>query len=208
MVIQTTRGERFKDARKRLPKGKNTMKAVKEATGINQSTISALEDDDDTRDVGYSIIVKLAQHYGVSVDYLLGLSDISTVKGNEQTASSLGLPEEFINYLMFTKENNGADYPVLCRFLSCIELTDAMNSIALLQMFYSSDFEADLPPSARDNLEALRKEVQTLTKGAHSIVHSGLVCKSLMYEAQQCLNDALTKCAIEILGNDAELYLK
>lgn len=71
-----TRGERFKDARTvHNQHGKQTLRAVKDATGITESAIQALEDDDSTRVVGYDKVAALAKHYGVSLDWLCSLSD-------------------------------------------------------------------------------------------------------------------------------------
>lgn len=70
-----TRGERFQDARQvHNQHGKQTMKEVELATGVNESMIANLENDEKFRSVGYDKITKLAIHYGVSADYLLGLS--------------------------------------------------------------------------------------------------------------------------------------
>lgn len=71
-----TRGERFKDARTvHNQHGKQSMGEVSDATKINKSLIQALEDDSSDRSVGYDKVVKLASHYNVTTDYLLGLSD-------------------------------------------------------------------------------------------------------------------------------------
>ena len=71
-----TRGERFKDARTvHNQHGKQTLREVKNATGVTESLIQALEDDSSTRSVGYDKVVTLAKHYGVSVDWLCSLSD-------------------------------------------------------------------------------------------------------------------------------------
>lgn len=77
--IALTRGERFKDARTvHNQHGHQTMAQVHKATGISASLIQELEDDSD-RDFGYCKIVKLAEHYGVSVDWLVGLAPARTV---------------------------------------------------------------------------------------------------------------------------------
>lgn len=74
--MSLTRGERFKDARTvHNQHGKQTMGEVSEATKIHKSLIQALEDDSSDRSVGYDKIIKLASHYNVTADYLLGLSD-------------------------------------------------------------------------------------------------------------------------------------
>lgn len=71
-----TRGERFKDARNTLNQhGKQTMKAVEQATGVSASLIKDLEDDNSKRSVGYDKVAALAKHYGVSANWLLELSD-------------------------------------------------------------------------------------------------------------------------------------
>ena len=74
--MSLTRGERFKDARiVHNQHGKQSMGEVSDATKINKSLIQALEDDSSDRSVGYDKIIKLAFHYNVTTDYLLGLSN-------------------------------------------------------------------------------------------------------------------------------------
>lgn len=70
------RWERFKDARINYNQhGKQTMKQVADAVKLSQSTISDLENGEKDRRVNCEDVIKLAAHYGVSTDYLLGLSD-------------------------------------------------------------------------------------------------------------------------------------
>ena len=75
-MARLTRGERFKDARTVHNKNKKqTMDEVSAATGVSKSLIQSLEDDSVNRSVGYDKVAKLAEHYNVTTDYLLGLSD-------------------------------------------------------------------------------------------------------------------------------------
>ena len=70
---------RFKDARTKYNvNGHESVKEVSKATGITGSLIDDLETTTAKRDVGYSKIKTLAKHYGVSADFLLGLSDVPT----------------------------------------------------------------------------------------------------------------------------------
>lgn len=96
-----TRGERFKDARLILNQhGHQTMGEVTSATSIPKSKISALEDDDIDRGVDYREVGKLAKHYGVSVDWLLCISDHYTLNEDVQaSASYTGLSVESIEAL-------------------------------------------------------------------------------------------------------------
>ena len=75
-MTRLTRGERFKDARLvHNQHKKQTMDEVSAATGVSKSLIQSLEDDSVNRSVGYDKVAKLAAHYNVTTDYLLGLSD-------------------------------------------------------------------------------------------------------------------------------------
>ncbi|MBE6960223.1 MAG: helix-turn-helix transcriptional regulator [Ruminococcaceae bacterium] len=75
-MARLTRGERFKDARVvyNVHK-KQTMDEVAAATGVSKSLIQSLEDDSVNRSVGYDKVAKLAAHYRVTTDFLLGLTD-------------------------------------------------------------------------------------------------------------------------------------
>lgn len=75
-MSRLTRGERFKDARVvHNQHKKQTMDEVFAATGVSKSLIQSLEDDSANRSVGYDKVAKLAEHYGVTTDYLLCLTD-------------------------------------------------------------------------------------------------------------------------------------
>lgn len=101
---------RFKEARTKYNKnGHETVKEVSKATGITSSLIDDLELDKATwtrlhkspRDVGYSKIKILAEHYGVSADYLLELSDYPTLDAQAAGAAEYtGLSLEAINRIV------------------------------------------------------------------------------------------------------------
>lgn len=97
--------ERFKDARIVYNKnGKQTMEEVANATGIQKSMISSLEKDD-TRGASFRDVAKLANHYGVSMDWLCGLTDVKSPKADIKSINKLtGLDESAINTLIETKK--------------------------------------------------------------------------------------------------------
>ena len=101
-----TMGERFKDARTvHNQHGKQTTGAVEKATGISKSTIS--ETENDKRAPGAETISELARHYGVSADYLLGLSDVITPDTTAQAVIAYtGLSEANVLTLHHAKENS------------------------------------------------------------------------------------------------------
>ena len=101
---------RFKKARTEYNKhGHESVKDVSKATGITSSLIDDLEFEKATwaklqkapRDVGYSKIKTLAEHYGVSTDYLLELSDYPTINAHAAGAAEYtGLSLEAINRIV------------------------------------------------------------------------------------------------------------
>lgn len=107
-----TIGERLKDARVDFNKNKKqTIQEVSDATGIPKSTISEIEND--KREPGAGIIRKLAEYYGVSSDFLLGLSDIKTTDTTVQSIIEYtGLSEDNVDFLHVRKENR-KEYLVL-----------------------------------------------------------------------------------------------
>lgn len=101
--------ERFKDARLIHNRhGKQTMAEVEKATGISQSLICDLEKDPSEsieqqkrpRRVGYQTVADLAAYYGVSSDWLLGLSDVWSTEATLKAACEYtGLSENIIERL-------------------------------------------------------------------------------------------------------------
>ena len=107
-MYNLTRGERFKDARTVHNKnGSQSMGEVAKATGVYASTITDLENDDTVRSVGYDKIATLARHYGVSADYLLGLSpNPTTDKDVDAICNYTGLSDTAIENLNAFRANS------------------------------------------------------------------------------------------------------
>lgn len=128
MLLQSSRGERFRDARKDAGFTMDDVADKKTGTGISKSMIQALEDDDSNRDVGYSNIAKLAAFYGVSADFLLGLSDVASPEISLQAiGKETGLSEKAIEKLKLYKKINGLkpinfllEHPTLFNFIFSI----------------------------------------------------------------------------------------
>lgn len=101
--------ERFRDARITDNKhGRQTMDEVAAATGVSKNMISRLEKDprsdndkpESESGVKWQAVAKLARHYGVSADYLMGLSEVKTPDINIRAMCDiLGLSEQTISTL-------------------------------------------------------------------------------------------------------------
>ena len=93
---------RFKEARTEHNRhGAQSTKEVEKETGVTKSLIEDIESTaGKPRNVGYLTVKKLAQHYGVSADYLLGISDTPSTKEDIQTAcKTTGLSTSVIEWL-------------------------------------------------------------------------------------------------------------
>ena len=175
------------------------IKGISQATlardlGVSKSTIGLYETGDTLPDA--KTLHDLAVYFGVSADYLLGLSDIKSVEGNEQSAASLGLPDNFIKYIMFLDTNLNADKNTLQMVISDNEFYEAISAITLIRtLLYKED---DIPEEYDFGaLEDLRKKLFKLSNGTQSIVHSGLAVKSLLYSAEKLFASVAERCVSE-----------
>lgn len=120
MEYVLTRGERFKDARILYNRnGNQTMAEVSKATGVASSCITALENDDLQRSVGYEKIAALAKHYGVSVDWLIGLHDIRSADLNTQEICKItGLSSEAVTFLQYLQTSGSGTEKLILDLLN------------------------------------------------------------------------------------------
>ena len=100
MYIKLTNGERLKDLRNSHTL---TLKELAEQTGLSASALGSYETDDDKEISPYSITT-LAKFYGVSTDYLLGLTETKNHPNTE--LHELGLSDEMIELLKSGRINN------------------------------------------------------------------------------------------------------
>lgn len=71
MTPTTTIQEKFEDLRK---KRGLTLEQLSEQIGISKSALGNYETDDD-KDISHYSLITLAKFYGVSLDYLFGLTE-------------------------------------------------------------------------------------------------------------------------------------
>jgi len=106
---------------------KMTQKALAEATGLNASNISRIESGE-SENLSIDTLMRFAEAFQVSADYLLGLTDIREPKQMEVTA--LGLSEKAAEKLM----SGGLDTLYLNRL---IEHPEFRKLLTLMGMFVS-----------------------------------------------------------------------
>ena len=100
--------ERLKDARVVYNKnGSQTMREVEDETGVSKSAISDLENG--KRGVDYRKVASLAKHYGVSADWLLGLSEVRTTDSSlKETCNRTGIREDILRKIWVSDPNGCA----------------------------------------------------------------------------------------------------
>lgn len=86
-----------------------TLEQLEQQTGLSKSALGSYESND-RKDISHYAIIKLAQFYGVTSDYLLGLSDIENHPHAE--LHELHLSDNMIELLKSGKINNR----LLCEF--------------------------------------------------------------------------------------------
>lgn len=103
MYNKLTIQERIRDLRyeKRL-----TLEELSDKTGLSKSALGSYESND-TKDISHYAIMQLAKFYGVTTDYLLGISEQKTVGGTSMcpdpgiTPKHGLLPPEKVNRRLF-----------------------------------------------------------------------------------------------------------
>ena len=100
MYVKLTVPERLKDLR--VEQGL-TLEQLAEATGISKSALGSYETDD-YKDISPFSITTLANYYGVSTDYLLGVSEIKNHP--DADLADLHLSDEMLKVLKSGKINN------------------------------------------------------------------------------------------------------
>lgn len=113
--------ERIRDLRQEK---KLTLEQLAEQTGLSKSALGSYESND-TKDISHYAIIKLAKFYGVTTDYLLGISEQKTVGGTSMypdydfTQKQGILPPEKVNRRLLQELVSHEEFP---RLLADIEI--------------------------------------------------------------------------------------
>ena len=91
--MKLTIQERIQDLRNE--KGLS-LEQLAEQTGLSKSALANYETDD-TKDISHYALIRLAKYYGVTTDYLLGLTE--TKRPSDTDADSLRLSNELMEKL-------------------------------------------------------------------------------------------------------------
>lgn len=139
MKCKLTIAEKLKDLRN--AKGLN-LEQLEQETGISKSALGSYESND-YKEIPHPNIIKLAQYYNISTDYLLGLSD--NVTNSDAVLSELHLDDATIDILKSGSINNRLlceiiKHPDFWKFMSDMEIY--IDSMASMQIDNLNSFVA------------------------------------------------------------------
>ena len=132
---------RFKEARLRHNQhGKQDVKTVCSQTGITRSLLDDLElDARKPRETSYIKIAELAKYYGVSMDYLAGISDVPSIDlKTREICKYTGLCEDAIIALHY-----------IASF--CSEDDEEYRTIAMLNRIFSGSSDGDPDAESKED---------------------------------------------------------
>ena len=121
LKTKLTLQEKLRDLR---DEKKMTLSDLSGVTGIPLSTLQRAEGQEDVR-VGYQDIAALAKFYGVSTDYLFGLTDNRQHRHIE--VDTLDLSDDAIEILKGEKLNNR----LLCELIAHPDFQKLMNAVEI-----------------------------------------------------------------------------
>lgn len=198
---------RFKKARTIHNRhGAQSTQEVAKETGVTKSLIEDIESTvGRTRNVGYLTVKKLAQHYGVSADYLLGLSNTPSIKEDIQAVCKItGLSENSIAYLLGKQDimwliNGMLEHPafqdVLSRFRDYILLAERdTDYLRILGGVPGSLVSRKSLPIADILDESTQNE---LKDNGYSVAPASLVAQSILCDVNFSLRQVLDSIAIK-----------
>ena len=114
--------EKLRDLR--YNSGKKSLEDVSEATGISTTALSTYENDE-LKDVPHTNIVTLAKYYGVTTDYLLGLTENATAP--DADLRSLHIDDKTVDLLKSGSINNR----LLCELITHPDFMDFLTDLEI-----------------------------------------------------------------------------
>ena len=187
--------ERMKDLRNRR---KLTLKEVAEKTGIDYSTLSRIENGN-VKKVGDDVLLKLARFFGVSTDFLLGITNVPDKKN--YTIEELGLtPEAARNLYSGAIENRVIN--LLLVHPDFATLTNRIADYLDDRMAAGIAAQNQLYDSVSELMMRIGKEEKALRQAATTQAKEAKALRRKLYADQLAQIDALFKSILSSLKKE------
>ena len=187
--------ERMEDLRNRR---KLTLKEVSENTGIDYSTLSRIENGN-VKKVGDDVLLKLARFFGVSTDFLLGITNVPDKKN--YTIEELGLtPEAARNLYTGAIENRVIN--LLLVHPDFAALTNRIADYLDDRMAAGIAAQNQLYDSISELMMRIGKEEKALRQAATAQAKEAKALRRKLYADQLAQIDALFKSILSSLKKE------
>ena len=187
--------ERMEDLRNRR---KLTLKEVAEKTGIDYSTLSRIENGN-VKKVGDDVLLKLARFFGVSTDFLLGITNVPDKKN--YTIEELGLNPEAARNLY----TGAVDNRVINLLLVHPDFATLTNRIADYlddRMAAGIAAQNQLYDSVSDLMMRIGKEEKALRQAATTQAKEAKALRRKLYADELALIETLFKSILSSIKKE------
>ena len=212
--------KRTTDKNNRLPvftnrfrelQGERTNTEFADFLGMSRQTVGFYCNGDRIPDA--VVLRQIADKCAVSADWLLGITNLVHKESNEETASSLDLPEKFIQRVQFMRNHEGLflEKDALKYILESDEFWEAIETIAAAAIgclrIGQEGIDGEIEDEILSEIRRLEDEVTELTNGVFCVSRACFRLDGLLFRAQQCFNKAVKDYLDNLLANQ-ESYLE
>lgn len=185
-----------------------TKKEVAEALGMPYTTYSNYESN--LREPNSEVLIKIADFYNVSIDYLLGLTDIKSIDEDlKVTCKYTGLSEKaamFIHHLNKKDVNNQYEAINLENMLNSLNILLSSDCIEkfLIDLFHYLfiDFEHD------DKMALIAKIKSDTSEQENELIFTTKVLEwAALYELQECFQQLKTNMANYVIYDIEKAFI-
>ena len=187
----------FPERLSELMKERNvTQEELAHELGIKRQTVSLYKNGQSTPDAAK--LKNISLFFGVSSDWLLGLSNIRLTCDNEETPTSLGLSNDFVHFLGFAKRNcTNEEFNFLHSVLSSKYFFDSIKAIVRL-------CNVKIPSTSLPNgtegcalfhrVKDLDDRILHETSGHYTVCSVDTAVDGLIFRAQSSFASAIEHC--------------
>ena len=184
--------ERVKNLRE--SKGISQRQAAKDLN-ISPQNLSYYEKG---RDAGYDLLIRMAQYYGVTVEYLIGVSNAQQ-RENTSINKVTGLSDNSLDFLRRSKaknDNTAADIINTIMGMSSFKmLVDLINDTDV------KEYQEDITDNTIKDILTMDKEQQKAVLSKILPIYKEEVSKLRDFEIERCINDIAHKLKLKYENN-------
>lgn len=192
-----------------MKEGNLKQKDLADYLGIKRQTVSLYMTGQSIPDAEQ--LKNIANFFDVSADWLLGLSNLTHIRNNEETARSLQLPERFVSELRFILNQQLAfEIDALMNLLSSDgfwEAIQALSSAAAESIMVGKDVATSkIPNRYTPEVKVFDEKVRELTDKTFCVCSSKSMLDGLKFRAQESFNRSVESYLHDI-QSEQELQL-